>query len=141
MYHGFKGISHKLNPILFPVLQGISIFPREISKFPRGAELRRREEVRSLIARISMLIKLYSDYGACNLISKLTSQLLPRTKRMTSKQLHPPPPPGCTFLYFIFGGSKLGRVARILDCAGLLTVVSLSLYLLDYVGLIAWSSP
>ena len=50
-------------------------------------------------------------------------------------------PPGCTFLYFIFGASKLGRVARILDCAGLLTVVSLSLYLLDYVGLIAWSSP
>lgn len=77
---------------------------------------------------------------ACNLISKLTSQLLPRTKRMTSKQLLRPPP-GCTFLYFIFGGSKLGRVARILDCAGLLTVVSLSLYLLDYVGLIAWSSP
>ena len=47
LYHGFKEISLKLNPILFPVPQGISIFPREISKLPRGAELRRREEVRS----------------------------------------------------------------------------------------------
>ena len=47
LYHGFKGISHKLNRILFPVPQGISIFPREISKLPRGAELRHKEEVRS----------------------------------------------------------------------------------------------